>query len=509
MSGEEQHEIATMSSSIYAPLEPGSIRVLQLQPSEQLETLLVATLELLQLTDDANYEALSYAWDGAFNDQELEDGHLSLNGTIVAIKGNLRDALRRLRRSTEVLVLWVDAVCIDQEDLAERSAQVAIMAQIYSSASQVIMWVGEDTPEGDGKAYMGWLRKSAAISRYPSWRRLWRIIPSWLVEQDILRDNCDWIMYQWFNKPVFCWRPGRHISLMRKFTTRRYLTRRWCIQETAFAKRVLVVCGPHELWLSERNDDNTLHDIRPALRLGSERHREDVLEFLAECSLGLQCKDERDYIYALASVLRSRRGCPLITIDYTLPWTQVYVDFTRSLMLANGFSGMYRLLFMAGYQDVSQKWASGLPSWVPDWRFSLSEDTSLRRKDGFDSQSLYNAGTEADSLIACNGEILSIQLACYGDSIAESLPGGYSDDRAYQAGDQLYGPSPEQELNVRGDVNYTHFTKSLLILRPCGGETGEETQPSSATFRIVDVQMGYRPIRPPLRFEGMRNVRIR
>lgn len=505
MSGEEQDEIVMMSSSIYEPLEPGFIRVLHIQPAKQLEAPLIATLELLQLTDDADYEALSYAWDGAFNDQELEDGHLCLNGTIVAIKGNLRDALRRLRRGTEIRVLWVDALCINQEDLAERSAQVAIMSQIYSSASQVVMWVGEDTPEGDGKAYLGWCRKSAAISKYPFWRRLWRDAASSLVKQHILYVNCDWIKHQMFNRPVFYWRPGKHSPLMWKFGTRRYLTRRWCIQETAFAKRVLVLCGPHELWLTERNDGNKLCDVRPALRLGSERHREDVLEFLAECSRGLQCKDERDYIYAPASVLRSRRGCPLIIIDYTLPWTQVHASFAHSLMLANGLSGTWRVLYMAGEQHtISQGRSADLPSWVPDWSRHLYDDDDWKKNARSTIDPAFS--TEADSLVTYDGKILGIRLACYGDADAASasMHDWYLPEIC-QAGDRLYGPLPERMRGNMGLVDdVVRYKGHLLVLRPCDGERGAQ----NCSFRIVGIEPGWK-LEKGVPFEGMHDLRIR
>ncbi|KAI3329784.1 HET-domain-containing protein [Ustulina deusta] len=52
-------------------------------------------------------------------------------------------AIRRLRTPTQPLRIWIDAVCINQQDMDERSGQVAIMSSIYKSAAQVHVWFGE------------------------------------------------------------------------------------------------------------------------------------------------------------------------------------------------------------------------------------------------------------------------------------------------------------------------------------------------------------------------------
>jgi len=44
-------------------------------------------------------------------------------------------------------MLWVDAVCIDQSDVEEKSHQVALMPEIYFTATKVLCWLGTSTPE--------------------------------------------------------------------------------------------------------------------------------------------------------------------------------------------------------------------------------------------------------------------------------------------------------------------------------------------------------------------------
>lgn len=51
--------------------------------------------------------------------------------------------MRALRKTDETVTLWIDSICIDQSNLAEKSMQVALMGQIYSLASSVMVWLGE------------------------------------------------------------------------------------------------------------------------------------------------------------------------------------------------------------------------------------------------------------------------------------------------------------------------------------------------------------------------------
>jgi hypothetical protein len=55
---------------------------------------------------------------------------------------NLDAALRQLRHSLEARIMWIDAVCINQEDPKERSEQVNKMKSIYQKASRVAIWLG-------------------------------------------------------------------------------------------------------------------------------------------------------------------------------------------------------------------------------------------------------------------------------------------------------------------------------------------------------------------------------
>lgn len=94
------------------------------------------------------FNALSYVW-GNPNDKT----NIVINSKPVAVTCNLESALRHLRdwhiEETEGLPIWVDAVCINQDDTEERGKQVEIMGDIYRRASRVFSWLGEGNRDSD------------------------------------------------------------------------------------------------------------------------------------------------------------------------------------------------------------------------------------------------------------------------------------------------------------------------------------------------------------------------
>lgn len=498
---DEESQTRTSPSSIYKPLNSGSIRVLQLQPADSLDSPLIATLDVVVLSDRAGYDALSYAWDGAFTGHELPDGSLCLNGNTTTIKGNLRDALRRLRRKNRVRTLWVDAVCIHQEDLSERSAQVAIMAQIYSAADQVIMWVGEDSVQGDGKVFFDWCRRTAEIRSSP-WSRTWRKHAYSLAERVHLLfpdHGSAWFHHQHLNYPVLSWEPDKLRGLIEIFHHRRYFDRRWCIQETAYAKQVLLTCGPQEVLLTElgRGIEDLPPQIRPHLLLQSSRSV-NTLRILQEC-FRLQCRDERDRIYALAGLLQAQLDCPAITIDYTSPWPELYAVFTRSLVEGNGSVLTWRLLILAGSQQIpaiQERRFVGFPSWMPDWRLDL------RDREILDGEVLdLDAPAERNKpLVLPDGMTLSLRLGYHGVMGAVRLE--WFAGVRYLAEDRIYG------LDPRFWGKFSKFQGGFVVLRALYDDDDDKGGRNGMVFRLVGSLAYYHGDERP-EFEGVHHVFIR
>jgi hypothetical protein len=150
----------------HVPLRtPGSIRLLRLLPHPTQDSPLYCQVfefpllepgEAKQGHESHPYEALSYVWG------KPDGGHsISIDGHVLSVTGNLYAALQHLRNRHWERVLWVDAVCINQGDDGEKQDQIRLMANIYSQASRVVVWLGEAGDES-GDSALQEIRRVAA-----------------------------------------------------------------------------------------------------------------------------------------------------------------------------------------------------------------------------------------------------------------------------------------------------------------------------------------------------------
>ena len=131
----------------HSPL-PGQkwIRLLRLPPQAGIAPV-TASLDFHELTDDiVSYTSLSYSWGRNSDGDASPNRKMLIQGQSLAITENLYDFLLRIRpnQDQDAVLLWVDAVCINQTDVPERNAQVAMMAEIYRKAAKLIIWLGND-----------------------------------------------------------------------------------------------------------------------------------------------------------------------------------------------------------------------------------------------------------------------------------------------------------------------------------------------------------------------------
>jgi hypothetical protein len=104
------------------------------------------------------YEALSYAWGEERSPVPVMVKSLGSERTFIEVTQNLFTALIYLRHKSEARVLWIDALCINQEDMEERSSQVARMADIYRLAHRVVVWLGPESEEDRSSEALSILR---------------------------------------------------------------------------------------------------------------------------------------------------------------------------------------------------------------------------------------------------------------------------------------------------------------------------------------------------------------
>ncbi|PSN72337.1 heterokaryon incompatibility, partial [Corynespora cassiicola Philippines] len=85
----------------------------------------------------APYRCLSYMWGAPFAHHEI-----LINGGRFRVGDNLHRFLHTARRLYPSQPLWIDAICINQRDLAEKGHQVQAMGHIYRKAKEVLIWLG-------------------------------------------------------------------------------------------------------------------------------------------------------------------------------------------------------------------------------------------------------------------------------------------------------------------------------------------------------------------------------
>src|SRR6266487_6830888 len=142
---------------VYSPLQPDEFRLMKILPTWDF-TAIHCELEQISLKNCPGYEALSYVW----GPDEIYKS-ITLNGKQFPVQRNLWFALDQLSRRhimnpklsfADGLVskakftrapqyVWIDAICINQDDVVERSRQVQNMSRIFESAMRVVIWLGE------------------------------------------------------------------------------------------------------------------------------------------------------------------------------------------------------------------------------------------------------------------------------------------------------------------------------------------------------------------------------
>src|SRR6266550_313195 len=112
---------------------PDGVRLLEILPGEASSPMSCDIFHT-SLSTHPQYEALSYAWGNP------DFSHIiSVNSSCLAVSTNLHEALQRLRLPLEKRTMWIDAICIDQANVAERSQQVGMMQNIFSHATNVVV----------------------------------------------------------------------------------------------------------------------------------------------------------------------------------------------------------------------------------------------------------------------------------------------------------------------------------------------------------------------------------
>jgi hypothetical protein len=345
----------------YEPLdkdndETRSIRLLHLQPGSPGEPV-NCSLVHQNLYDKPDFEALSYCWGDAANPVRINIGE-----EYIDVTRNLHDALLKLRDKENSRTLWIDAICINQDDLAERSQQVTIMKQIYQEARRTVVWLG---PENEDTAKAFELITYLILVWVDAFQGMPRPIA---YDFNVLMHPAIREVYQ---------RMQLFVPFM-QLEQRPYFSRVWIIQELVVSQnKVVLFCGEHHvswddyliatwtfacLQITKPNRNKPLrsfiHLTKPAIEMAVS---DITLISLLDRYRQQDSTDPRDKVFALLGIAGSQDVSSLdCKVDYSMTTLEVYTNLAKSYIQRD------RNLDILGYVKSGANIA-GLPSWVPDW----------------------------------------------------------------------------------------------------------------------------------------------
>ena len=365
----------------YPPLRDGMIRLLQIRPGHTMSTI-ECNLLSVDLHHAGDYAALSYTWG-----QIAPSIPTLVNGSITLISENLYLALLHLRKREDT-TLWVDAICINQDDLAERATQVGHMKDIYENASIVFIWLGENNKLSE-RAFEELYGLSLLLTPDEHGNS---VVPG----REFDRNTMEQDPQKWAAISDILYRP--------------WFRRMWIIQEALSAQHAVMMCGsdtldlvsfltvifsmlkagvlqlimshhPNRHKLSKRPIQVALKQLEFFVKAKFEKigyimpHRVNppLLSYLAETRWA-EATDPRDKIYGILSLAGDScslgywhaegRGSPKripFKPDYNLSKAEVFINTTKAILCT---TNSLKVLRFVKHKSIK---TSGLPSWVPDW----------------------------------------------------------------------------------------------------------------------------------------------
>jgi len=352
-----------MAPFIYAPLKKpkSEIRLFELFPGRGQVRGWLNHFELEAVR--GTYDALSYCWG-----EQKQVVTIIINDCTWSTGKNLYAALKSIRKRHGRVMLWIDALCINQRDNQEKNVQVSMMKEVYSNGRKTYVWLGLDNiwtslafQEMEMRAR--WIREQGStVADKVGWRQ-------WQKRHMALGDNNINLIARIMGRLDYLSRANRSILY------RPWFSRCWVIQEIATSKSITVICGKYQL---DWNDLETVQEFRPGIdelytlvSIRQRVHNANMtrLESLLWSTNTFQSTDARDRIFSLYGLINhesemSSAGIignahDTMHVDYNASIRDVYIQATIQCMTNTNSAGI--LAASIGLQETSFE---DFPTWV-------------------------------------------------------------------------------------------------------------------------------------------------
>ncbi|KAK5653468.1 hypothetical protein OQA88_8954 [Cercophora sp. LCS_1] len=376
----------------YGPQLPeGHIRILMLAPRPEGDSQARGEQDWLLFCDHlskwdkaapealANFTALSYTWGNPAKTHKIR-----CNGKSLAVTETVWDALANIGELYEQPRLWIDALCINQDNFSERKEQVTMMRDIYRAARNTLVWL----PAGKGASKENLDKIDKAFDSMVMLGEMWRIpeFREMVLQDKITFDTLDHMKYGDRQLAV----PWDNRDGMKLLFQQSWFERMWICQEVAVSEKTMFFDGIHfgpwevladsaevshhlgglnnymEWSMGEVLSDETL--VENVLRLESFRKRVHekahmgVLELL-RATANFQSTEPLDRVFALLGLITDERDRHIVTsfLDYNAPPYLLYLNVTINHIIQHGTLDFLHLVAPV-HHDPAGKWLSIVPN---------------------------------------------------------------------------------------------------------------------------------------------------
>jgi len=279
-----------------------SIRLLKLQPASRRDQEIVCELIEKDLDDKKEskfeYEALSWSWGTGPWDEKIKIREAD-EAYMFTVAPSIVQALTALRQKRRVRVLWVDAICINQNEPTEKNHQVPMMSSIYGSAKKVCIWLGE----GDTDSRI-------AID---------------FIKQEVLK-------LQGFDELCESQEATAKWKAMLNLMKRSWFSRRWVVQEIALANDAELYCGTKTISWKDFADavqlfvevESATHRLSEVMRMDpNSYHIPGWFEYVSALGASLLV-EATGTLFRVSKPSKEKSRQPLLSLEYLVSRLSVF-----------------------------------------------------------------------------------------------------------------------------------------------------------------------------------------